>query len=160
MQFLRGDFSGKKIPLRPPWAVDEADFTAICDRCGDCIQTCPTKIIKKDRGSFPVIDFSRGECTFCADCVTACKPGALLKIQSAVAWQIVATIDHDKCIAFKKVECRSCYDPCETKAIKMKARVSGIAMPSVNGDNCNGCGACIAVCPTQAINMQKKPEAL
>ena len=56
-QLLRGQFlqslhsENAKIQginaIRPPWSVNEADFTDKCTRCGDCILICETQIIVK-----------------------------------------------------------------------------------------------------------------
>ena len=154
MQFLRGDFRGKETPLRPPWAIDESLFTEICTNCGECITQCPTHIIKPARARFPVVDFSAGECIFCEQCVDACKPRALLKTnQKSTPWSIKAAINNDVCIAHQGVECRSCYDPCEARAIMMPPRLGGISIPIISKDSCTGCGACYSVCPVQAITI-------
>ena len=151
MQFLRGDFKGKESPLRPPWAIDEQLFTEICTSCGDCISQCPTHIIKPARANLPVIDFSAGECLFCEECVEVCEPHALLKKESKSPWAVKASIDNDKCVAYKGVECRSCYDPCEARAIMMPPRLGGISLPIISSHNCTGCGACFSVCPVNAV---------
>lgn len=155
MQFLRGDFKGKTLPLRPPWAVDESLFTEICTNCGECISQCPTHIIKQARASYPVVDFTSGECTFCNICVETCKPHALLKSAQKKPWSIKASINQDVCVAYKGVECRSCYDPCEARAIMMPPRLGGISIPIISTDNCTGCGACFSVCPVQAVSMSQ-----
>ena len=155
MQFLRGDFKGKTLPLRPPWAVDESLFTEICTNCGECISQCPTHIIKHARASYPVVDFTSGECTFCNICVETCKPHALLKSAQKKPWSIKASINQDVCVAHKGVECRSCYDPCEARAIMMPPRLGGISIPIISTDNCTGCGACFSVCPVQAVSMSQ-----
>ena len=155
MQFLRGDFKGKETPLRPPWAIDESLFIEICTNCGECISQCPTHIIKQARANYPVVDFKSGECLFCEQCVDACKPKALLKTTQNKPWSIKASIKQDVCIAYQGVECRSCYDPCEAKAIKMPPRLGGISIPVLNTDNCTGCGACFSICPVSAIAIDK-----
>ncbi len=155
MQFLRGDFRGKETPLRPPWAIDENLFTEICTNCGDCVSACPENIIKPARACFPVVDFSAGECIFCEQCVDACQPRALLKKPQVDAWSIKACIDENKCLSYQGVECRSCYDPCEARAITMPPRPGGISIPLFNADNCTGCGACVAVCPSSAVDIRQ-----
>ena len=130
MQFLRGDFTGKQTPLRPPWAITESLFTDICTNCGECITQCPTHIIKQARANFPVVDFSAGECLFCEQCINACKPHALLKKnEKSIPWSIKASINNDVCLAHHGVECRSCFDPCEARAIMMPPRLGGISIP-------------------------------
>lgn len=151
MQFLRGDFTGKEIPLRPPWAINENLFIEICTQCGECITYCPTHIIRQARANFPVVDFSAGECLFCERCLDVCEPHALLKKAHGSPWSLKASIKTDICIAYKGVECRSCYDPCESRAIKMPPRTGGISIPLIDTDNCTGCGACFSVCPVQAV---------
>ena len=153
MQFLRGDYSGKNSPIRPPWALPEHTFTSLCERCGECIDKCPTHIIHKGRGDFPVIDFKSGECLLCGDCVDTCKPGALKKINGEQPWSVHASIDTATCLAYRNVECRSCYDPCEASAVNMTPRIGGVSVPVLNRTVCTGCAACFAVCPVQAINM-------
>lgn len=154
MQFLRGDFKGKEMPIRPPWAINENLFTEICTSCGECITQCPTHIIRPARANFPVIDFSAGECLFCEQCIDVCKPHALLKTkQNNSPWSIKVSINDDICIAHQGVECRSCFDPCETRAILMPPRPGGISVPVISTDNCTGCGACFSICPVQAITI-------
>ena len=153
MQFLRGDFTGKEAPLRPPWAIVESLFTDICTKCGECISQCPSQIIKQARANYPVIDFSAGECSFCGECVDVCKPHALFDKQQETPWSIKVSINHDVCIAHQGVECRSCFDPCEARAIMMPPRLGGISIPLISTDTCTGCGACFSVCPVQAITL-------
>ena len=153
MQFLRGDYSGKNSPIRPPWAGTERRFIHLCDGCGECIEQCPTKIIQKGRGNYPVINFNNGECLFCGECVAACEPEALAVITDQHPWSVEAAINTDTCLAHKGVECRSCYDPCEVNSIAMTPRLGGVSIPVINTSLCTGCGACFAICPTKAITM-------
>ena len=153
-QFIRGDFNGTQNPLRPPWAISEIQFTEICTGCGDCAAHCPSHIIKPGRANYPVVDFSLGECSFCGKCVDACSVNALQTTDHGnAAWHIKASIDPNTCLAHKGVECRSCYDPCETHAVTMAPRFGGVSIPAIDMDGCNGCGACYSVCPALAISM-------
>lgn len=156
MQFLRGDISGKKSPIRPPWSGNEIVFTNTCDSCGDCIDSCPTQIIQQGRGGHPVVHFEKGECLFCGDCVDACSKDALKKTNHPSTWSVKANIDNDNCIAFKNVECRSCYDPCENSSIKMTPQLGGVSTPLLNTSTCTGCGACFSTCPVKAISLNNK----
>ena len=153
LQFLRGDFKGTVTPLRPPWALSENQFISTCTACGECVSHCPTSIIKQGRANLPVIDFKTGECVFCEACVDVCKPKALVKTEQHKPWSITATINEDICLAHKGVECRSCYDPCESRAISMPPKLGGISIPILNADKCTGCGACFSVCPAQSVTM-------
>ncbi|MFQ5644870.1 MAG: ferredoxin-type protein NapF [Thiogranum sp.] len=156
MQFLRGDIGGRNVPVRPPWALAEELFTQRCTRCGDCIGACPTGILHQGRGGFPQVDFSRGECLFCTDCSTACKPAALQKLSDRAPWPLKAALDAETCIAFQGVECRACADPCEPRAIRVRPRVGGVALPVIDLSTCNGCGACYAPCPVRAITISRE----
>ena len=154
MQFIRADFTGKEVSIRPPWALMESLFIDTCTTCGDCITQCPSHIIKKSRANFPVIDFSYGECLFCEQCVNACKSKALIKSNTNKPWLLTASIKQDICITYQGVECRSCFDPCETNAIQMTPKQGGISIPEIMLDNCTGCGACYSICPVNAITIQ------
>ncbi|MGL4604368.1 MAG: ferredoxin-type protein NapF [Iodobacter sp.] len=134
---------------RPPWAV--VDFFARCTRCGDCATVCPTQIIKKGDGGFPVVDFTHNECTFCGDCVKSCVSGALV-VSEAPPWSIYAQIT-DSCLAARGVECRVCGEVCDEQAIRFQLAIGKVASPVVNSEQCSGCGACVAPCPSQSIRL-------
>lgn len=136
---------------RLPWVVDEQTFTDHCTRCSQCVSQCETQIITKGDGGFPIVDFQRGECTFCYRCASAC-PESLFRPQQEDPWQLHAVIS-DSCLANKKIECRSCGDMCETQAIRFTLQIGGVATPAIETDACTGCGACIAVCPASAISL-------
>jgi len=71
--------------LRPPGAVDEKKFLALCIKCGQCLQVCPYHSIKLadfGRGhgvGTPYIDANERGCYACSavPCVLACPSGAL-----------------------------------------------------------------------------------
>ncbi|NJN40566.1 MAG: ferredoxin-type protein NapF, partial [Gammaproteobacteria bacterium] len=128
------------------------DFVARCTRCSDCLTACPTTILEKGRGGFPLVNFARGECTFCGKCVEVCKPAALVRDRGAAPWTIKASIG-DACLALQRVVCRSCGDRCEARAIRFRLAPGGVSRPELDGDTCNGCGACVAVCPASAITI-------
>ena len=71
--------------LRPPGAVDEKTFLALCIKCGQCLQVCPYHSIKlsnfgKGHGvGTPYMDATQRGCYACeaVPCVLACPSGAL-----------------------------------------------------------------------------------
>ena len=72
--------------LRPPGALNEADFLASCIKCGQCVQVCPVQAIKLgdiDDGfgvGVPFIHARDQACDFSCDavqCILACPTGAL-----------------------------------------------------------------------------------
>lgn len=148
--FLRGRFSTPRAVLRPPWALAEQAFVAACTRCGDCRVACPTRIVGDSGSGYPAIDFTAGECTFCATCVSACTTGALQRVAGQAPWGARATIG-ERCLAWQRVECRICGDLCVAGAIRFCLQQGGSALPMLDTERCTGCGACVAPCPTQAI---------
>lgn len=72
--------------LRPPGALEEADFLSSCIKCGQCVQVCPVAAIKLDdvESGFglgvPYIDARAQACDFSCDavqCILACPTGSL-----------------------------------------------------------------------------------
>lgn len=151
-KFLRGDFSARKVVVRPPWARDETAFLAACTRCCDCVNVCPQHILVLDQKARPTVDFSRGECTFCGECAKACQPQALEKREGAPPWQFKAQIQNN-CLAKTNVVCRACGDACAVQAIRFSPAPMAAAQPAVDGGLCTGCGACYSPCPVQAIRI-------
>ena len=156
--FLRGNFAGSDRSLRPPWAIEEDRFTDVCDQCGDCIKACPEQIIVRGRGGYPLIEFSNGECTFCGACAESCSSGALVDGGDNRPWDLVARLDAGKCLAYRAIECRSCFDPCATRAIELRHQLGAVSVPVIDADRCTGCGACFGACPTSAIEMRSSLE--
>jgi len=71
--------------LRPPGAVDEKKFLALCIKCGQCLQVCPyhsiklTDMVNGHGIGTPYIDANERACYACTavPCVLACPSGAL-----------------------------------------------------------------------------------
>lgn len=148
-------FTRRKVDtdtVRLPWLKDTDAFFQGCTRCGDCNDVCETNIIVKGDGGFPTIDFSRGECTFCYRCAEAC-PEQLFTAVEQRPWNAKANIQAG-CLAHQQVECRSCGDMCEPMAIQFQLSAGRVAMPVISLEDCNGCGACVAVCPSTAILIE------
>ena len=152
-QLLRGRLSGGPVPLRPPWAVAEADFTSVCSRCGDCVSACAETIIRNGDGGFPEIDFRYGECSFCGDCVVACPTGALRRSDAGTRPWLAKAAIRDTCIAMRGVFCQVCQEQCEIGAIGFPPRVGVVPLPELDSEACTGCGACVAGCPVSAISV-------
>lgn len=153
--FLRGNVSSPSTPtLRPPWAITEEDFIDKCTRCDDCIKICEENILLRGDGGYPTVDFKQGECTFCFDCLDACKTAALKVSQPErkpeTAWNLDIRFNN-KCLSLNAVVCRVCGENCEPQAINFKLKVGGISEPQIDLDNCTGCGACLTVCPVDAV---------
>ena len=158
-RFLRGDFSGRRQPIRPPWAIPEDRFVARCTRCDACLLACSPGVIVRGSGGFPQVDFSRGECTFCGRCADACGEGAFAPRAQTAPWHWVARIG-EGCLAVRRVVCRSCGDACEARAIRFRLEAGGAGWPVMDGAACSGCGACVSVCPAGAIDMTERAPAI
>lgn len=150
-QLFRGDIGVRNLPVRPPWSIAESAFTQACTRCNKCVDTCPEGILFAGSGGFPEVDFQRGECSFCTDCVAACESAAFSS-PNETPWKHKVEIG-EGCITHKQVVCRSCGENCEPEAITFTLQAGRVATPQVDLDLCNGCGACIAVCPTKVVSV-------
>lgn len=160
--FLRGHFlnalKSEQVkqqghqPIRPPWA-NLAIFSQKCTACQRCITDCEMQILVKGAGGYPEVNFTQGrkECSFCQACVNSCDNG-VFRSTDEQAWQHQVKIEAD-CLTQRHIECRSCEDSCEARAIRFKRQLGGIATPQLDLTSCTGCGACLSVCPAQAITI-------
>lgn len=154
--FLRGNLTGGARAVYPPWATPGQVFISRCDRCARCAEACPQAIVGTGRGGYPAIDFSAGACTFCGKCVESCPTGALSRAAFAAGarpWGITASIKDD-CLTLTGIDCRMCEDACDERAIRFKPVVGGPPRPAIRADDCTGCGGCVRVCPTDALEVR------
>ncbi len=76
--------------------------------------------------------------------LAASKVKTLLTSSMIVTDISVPTIDHEKCI-----NCLQCQQVCAPNAIRS---ING-GKPVITQAACRGCGACVAVCPTDALDL-------
>lgn len=161
--FLGVSRAGHGAEMRPPWALAEAAFQAACTRCDACITACPTGLLLRGGGAYPIAEFTPGRapagCTFCADCVDACRDGALQRQEGVAPWDLRAEFA-DTCLTQQQVVCRTCGEICDTGAIRFPPRLGGVAHPVLDTAACSGCAACLADCPTQAIRIVPTPSVI
>ncbi|MDN3651887.1 ferredoxin-type protein NapF [Thalassotalea ponticola] len=148
--FLRGKATRASSSLRLPWVKSEEVFTSGCTQCGDCLDACEQNILVKDADGFVKVDFSLGECTFCRDCLLVCQQ-PLFRSTEEPAWFAHLNIK-DNCLAKQNIYCQSCQDSCDTQAISFRYH-SAIPTPQVAQADCTVCGACIAMCPSQSLEL-------
>ncbi len=167
---------GRRAPLRPPWMLDERTVLARCSGCGECARACPEGVIARGRGGAPLLDFSGGECSYCAACARACPEGLFALPEPLAPPARLARID-GSCLHRRGVVCGACLEACPLGALRLaraaRPPVAVAAAPSLPGGRpagalaprgaarppdvevdpgaCNGCGACVGVCPLGAI---------
>ncbi|RLA75678.1 MAG: 4Fe-4S dicluster domain-containing protein [Epsilonproteobacteria bacterium] len=107
--------------LRPPGAVDEKEFLALCIKCGQCLQVCPYHSIELTDIAYghgvgtPHIDANIRGCYACkaVPCVLACPSGALdHSIEKATEIKMgIAVLEYPKrCLAVLKEPVPAGYD--------------------------------------------------
>ncbi len=147
------------LPLRPPWSLDdEQDFLARCTRCDACVAICPHRLIARGDGGYPEIGFMRRGCDLCGKCLDACPHGALSRnmAEHPIRWRVAVD---QTCLAQQRVECRSCAEACEPRALRFVLVTGGIMQLETDPAACNGCGECVAPCPVGAISMKRSKPA-
>jgi ferredoxin-type protein NapF len=147
-------------PVRPPW-TSETSIAEACTHCGACAEACGPGLISLGAGGLPALDFTAGECTFCAACADACPEPVFPDVaeRKRAFSHVVAigsTTAASPCLTHRGVVCQTCRDECPEAAIRFAFRIGGPAVPQVVEDLCTGCGACIAACPADAIEISRR----
>jgi len=150
--------------IRPPFALDEADFLVACDGCGLCVEACSydvvfylPRIVGVLAANTPALDLINRGCHLCADwpCVKACNKGALILPKARpVPLPLLAraSIDRSVCLMFQGTSCSLCCDACPVPG----AQYIEAGFPVIDPKLCVGCGCCREVCVTtpKAINIE------
>ena len=152
--FLSGRFTAT-APMRPFGANVAFGFEDACTKCGDCAAACPENIIVIDPQGFPLVDLTRGECTFCSACTEACTTDAL---QPGRPWNWRASAK-PVCLSHLGVHCRTCQDHCPEDAIRFKLVPGGRATLKIDLSACIGCGACASACPVDAVEFRLSQQS-
>jgi ferredoxin len=169
-----GAARGEDAPLRPPGGIEEGQFAGLCLRCGNCVQACPSRIIRPDTGLggitgllAPVIRYRQKYCLEdCCACTQVCPSGAIRKLELGEKNKYIigeALVDGSVCfVTTGQKDCDACARACPFEAVKIYwDEERYMAYPLVNTDKCNGCGACEVVCPTgtiRAIRVWKRTD--
>ena len=166
LYLLKQQVRASPYAIRPPGALDEADFHARCIKCGQCVDACPydtLALATADAGipiGTPYFVPRDIPCYMCADipCIAACPTGALNHELDNIddARMGLAVIDIENCLSWQGLRCEICFRECplQDKAITIEhhpRRISKHAMfvPLVHSNACTGCGICEKACPTQ-----------
>jgi ferredoxin-type protein NapG len=174
---LRNEARAAPYALRPPGALAEDDFNAVCIKCGQCVNDCPPHILKLQPAGgrlpigMPFYEPRTGACIMCPDipCMKACPTGALSPKLKRIedARMGLAVIDIENCLSWKGLRCEICHRECpiKGKAITLEThprQISKHAMfvPLVHSDACTGCGICEKACPTEVAAIRILPHKL
>lgn len=151
--------------LRPPGAVRNKEFLALCTRCDECLKACPHGSIRKLNKDFdiadgtPIVVPDETPCYLCDDfpCVRACKEGALIGVDNKEDVKMgKAYINNSNCMAWGVQFCEHCVRNCPVPgAIYLEE-----GKPIVRKDICVGCGVCENICHTvnQLLAIKVVPE--
>lgn len=104
-----------------------------------------------DENKTPVLDFSKGGCTYCDECAKGC-PSDVLNVEDKDLIEATFEIEMLQCLSWNNTMCFSCKDPCLDDAIEFL----GIFRPTINEEKCVSCGFCVNVCPTGAIKIKSR----
>lgn len=163
--------------IRPPYALDEADFLSACSRCNRCVEACPHQVIFKlperlgaQIASTPALDLLKKGCHQCEDwpCVNACEDKALVLPEISETEENEAKLELPKmaraeinakaCLPYSGVECDACVDSCPVPS----ALTWDMTLPNINLLVCTGCGMCREACivDPKAINIKSLHNSL
>ncbi|NPA66326.1 MAG: 4Fe-4S dicluster domain-containing protein [Epsilonproteobacteria bacterium] len=162
--------------LRPPGAVKEKEFLALCIKCGQCLQVCPYHSIKladitKGNGvGTPYIDPNERGCYACdaVPCVLACPSGALDHSVSKIedAHMGVAVLKHpDTCLAVLKTPVPKGYNKKMhefVENVRNKTELEEQVLEKFDQYEGKECTLCADMCPIPnpmgAIAMVRDPQ--
>ena len=173
---------GRTLPawaIRPPGALNEADFAGACVRCGLCVRDCPYDSLRLAELGSPVTTgtpyFVARDipCEMCEDipCVPACPTGALdpaLTDIEKARMGVAVLVGQEDCLNYLGLRCDVCYRVCPLidKAIKLERQhnqrtdAHALFIPTVNSERCTGCGKCEKSCVLEKAAIRVLPTEL
>lgn len=141
--------------LRPPGGQDEDWLLAGCLHCEKCREVCPHGVIAPAHMESglrnvrtPRMDFKAGWCDFCENveggprCMAVCPTAALSSADPSKEVIGIAQLKKEWCLAYRGMGCHECVDACPYGALSLDDH----GIPVVDGQACNGCGACEFAC--------------
>jgi len=174
----RGEGADLRL-IRPPGALPEDEFLARCVKCGACMKVCPTNALHPSwtragaEGLWtpvlvPRIGYCEPSCTLCGQ---VCPTGAITQLTEARKTGRdgsppvklgTAFYDRGRCLPWAmETPCIVCEEWCPTspKAIHLSnvevtrrdGSVLKLQRPSVDPEQCIGCGSCEHACPVSDL---------
>jgi ferredoxin-type protein NapG len=151
--------------IRPPGALKEKEFLALCTKCDECVKACPHYSIRKLNKDFDIADVTpiivpeETPCYMCEGfpCIRSCKEGALVEVKDKEEVAMgKAYINESNCMAYGVQFCEQCVKNCPIP----DAMYQEDNKPVVRKEKCVGCGICETVCKTvnQPIAIKIVPE--
>ena len=138
--------------LRPPGALNEPDFLALCIRCTRCADACEAQCIRlfgPEAGALqgtPYILSRNQGCTLCLECGKTCPTEALRPLKTMQEARMgTAVVDERLCVSHNGTGvCGACHTVCP---LRDRAITQGLRnAPQVHSEQCAGCGLCEEVC--------------
>lgn len=165
--------------LRPPGADAEAEFLAACIRCGQCVEVCPTSVLKLAGPSAglssgtPYLIARETPCNLCEGeddlrCIAVCPSKALHWQEGSEDQYLVeklydidmgyAVLDTSICLAWNDQICRTCWHVCPfpDHAVILDEMLRAVIVE----ENCIGCGLCDYACPTTPSSFRMIPKGM
>jgi len=163
--------------IRPPYALDEADFLMACSRCNRCVEACPHQVIFKlperlgaQVAFTPALDLLKKGCHQCEDwpCVNACedkalvipdpKPNEIGENEPELPIMARAEINSATCLPYSGAECSACAGSCPVPG----ALTWDMTLPIINLLVCTGCGMCREACVAEpkAVDIRSLHNSL
>ncbi len=147
--------------LRPPGAINEKEFLALCIKCGQCLQVCPYHSIELSDITTgygvgtPYIDANIRGCYACeaVPCVLACPSGALdhaCEKATDIKMGIAVLENPRTCLAVKREPIPAGYDDKMKEFLKNQTNVTEYeenVLKKFESFEGKACTLCADMCP-------------
>jgi Na+-translocating ferredoxin:NAD+ oxidoreductase RNF subunit RnfB len=127
-----------------------------CLGFGDCALVCQFGALGIGEDGLPKVDYAK--CTGCKVCVGECPQGLLREIPKGRQGSLALCSNRNpvKSLVMKTcktgcIKCELCIKNCPQQCITMQN-----AVPVIDYDLCNSCGACVEKCPTKVLKILEK----